>query len=145
VEKFSTQKNFKKGRDGMRKITIVFIFFVCLLVAGICILQSDLGGEYYYYASGRLMMDDVEWEQFKIDLYNDGDVDLKDVEVLNAGGDKLVQFDDLRVSEDFKYGEVIEVFSKRCSSPWAWMEVIFIPVGTVGVVVSGLSRKFPED
>lgn len=121
----------------MKGSTILFIFFVCLLVAGVCILLSDLGGEYYYYASGRLMMDDAEWEQFKIDLYHNGNANLERVEVLNAGGDKLVQFSGIRVSEDFKYGKVTEVLSKE-ESLWVWIETIFIFVGAVGGEISGL-------
>lgn len=124
----------------MRKITIVFICFICLLVAGVCIVLSDLGGESDFHATGRLMMDDAQWEQFKIDLYHNGDADLEDVEVLNAGGDKLVQFDNLRVSEDFKYGEVTEDFSKRYNRLWYSLEFCLVLIGGIGVFLCGLLR-----
>ena len=90
----------------MKWAIVTAVFCGLMLLSGIGITISDWQSETVYETSGEYLMTSSEWEQFKIDLYNDEYSDIKDVTYLDSGELKLVSFEDMRVEEDFAWGEL---------------------------------------
>ena len=119
----------------MRIAVGFLVFFSLMLLTGIVITVSDWQRETVYESSGEYLMTDQEWEQFKIDLYNDEFSDINDVAYLHSGNINLVSFKDMRVEKDFAWGELVSDTRKIPGVPFA-LVFAFVFLGGVGTTIA---------
>jgi len=93
---------------------IVFLILSIIFTgSGIWLITSDIGiyksdEPATYYASGKILLNDAEWENFKLALTNEPNSDLSRITVLDEGGSKLVDLNRIKVSQKFAYGQIEE-------------------------------------
>jgi hypothetical protein len=122
------------------------IVALVFLVIGVTIMCSNWGGSTNYYADGKVLLNDEQWEQFKVDLISEPTINLETLQVLNGetvtgsskrirvldwGKTKVVELDSIRVSPNFHYGSITSDFNKDSSHALQIIEVIAIALGEI--------------
>ena len=124
---------------------IGIVIGVILLLVAVGLIISPLDGVTTYEASSSktdsngnvssLELNPEQWEQFKTDLYNDK-VDITEVKYIDSGENKLVQFRNIIVDQNFPFGVVNPVVGKRGNSPPIIMELICFILSAIAIIVS---------
>jgi hypothetical protein len=123
------QNDSHKQKEGkMNKYLL--IAGILLILTGLGLIISPISNTTTYYASGRLLLNDTEWEQFKSDLYSQDKAYISKISYLDSGDIKIVEFHDLTVSQDFAYGTLTE-HSHKTSPLIIILEFIFMISGSV--------------
>ena len=128
---------------------IGIIIGVVLLLVAFGFVISPLDSVTTYKASstkddsngnvGSLELNPIQWEQFKTDLFNDK-VDITRVNYIDSGNNKLVQFQNITVDQNFPFGVVNPVIGKLGGSMPITIEFICFILGGVIIFISFASE-----
>jgi hypothetical protein len=135
----------------MKGYIISWVIAFILIMSGVGVILSDWGGQTNYYASGKVLLDKEQWEQFKSVIITEPSMSLDKLQALNGdtktdgnynvrvldwGNSKVVELNHVKVSKDFKYGNVTSEFNKEGSGFTYFFEGFLIWAGVLDAIAT---------
>jgi len=119
----------------MKWAILILVISILMILTAIGIAISDWQTEYVYTTSGEYLMTTPQWEQFKLDLFNDKFSDIKDVFYLDSGDTKVVSFNDMKVENNFKWGTITETKVRSPNGEATYLQALFTVFGGLGLII----------